>query len=124
MGKPTDEVGQGNERGLPFDTDAMVVNGDKRAQVQLRDISLKGVRFEYVDQPDLEKGDQVRILLQLGDVGEEDPVTDLIAEVKHVDEQDGITARWREMSGQNFTLLSRQLDTLYEDPERLIREMN
>lgn len=107
---------------LPFETDAMLVKGDQREQLNLLDISLKGLLVEQPETLDLNKGDEVRALVQLGDVGEDDPVIDLIAEVAHVGNE-GVGATWREIDGESFTHLSRLLQLNFDDPDRLLREM-
>jgi hypothetical protein len=108
---------------LPFNTDAMLAKGDEREQVDLVDISLKGLLTTRPDSFRLEKGDEVRALVQLGEVGEDDPVIDLIAEVAHVGEE-GVGATWREIDGESFTHLSRLLQLNFDDPDRLLRELD
>lgn len=111
-----------NYKRLPFETDAMLVKEDRREQLNLLDISLKGLLVEQPDQLELEKGDEVRALVQLGDIGEDDPVIDLIAEVAHVGKE-GVGAKWREIDGESFTHLSRLLQLNFDEPDRLLREL-
>lgn len=120
-----DEVSDDRRRfeRLPFESDVMLVKNEEREQLELQDISLKGFLVSSPEKLDLVKNDEVRALIQLGNVGEDDPVIDLLAEVKHVGDE-GVGAKWREIDGESFTHLSRLLKFNFDEPDRLLKEFD